>query len=135
MKKVLVKFAAVAVFGVLTFASCKKDDKNNSASLVGNWTLSEIGADANSNNNLDAGETGPAAQSGFSGSANFRSDNTYTTVYSIAGFSDTETGTYTYANNTLTTISQRDTTVILVKELTNNRLVIKTEQQWGVFTK
>ena len=135
MKKVSLKFAAVAVCGVLALASCKKDDKNSSASLVGNWTLSEIGGDANNNSTLDAGESAPASQGGFNGSAAFRSDNTYTLVLSAGGASNTETGTYSYANNSLTTVSSGDTTVIAVKELTNNRLVTLESRQFYVFSK
>ena len=69
-------FSAVAIATILFASSCKKDDKDD-VSIVGKWTISEIGADNNDNNKVDAGETAPASAIGLTGFLDLKSNSTF----------------------------------------------------------
>jgi hypothetical protein len=139
MKNPPLSYIACLAMGLLSLTSCKKES-NNSASIVGNWTLSEIGTDTNNNNSIDPGETSPVASVGISGSLALKSDNSYTLVSTYSFDSQTEKGTYVYANGSLTsTPTGGSPETVLVNSLTSSRLVLKepanNSPQWAVFTK
>lgn len=131
----------MAVAAVLFSTSCKKDDEAN-VSIVGKWTLSEVGTDANNDNKPD-GETGPVSADLYSGSLDVKSDNTFTLSQTWrGGQTETVSGTYTYSNNTLTTIAGGKTDLVTVNTLTSNKLITRrTETEeffvatWKVYTK
>jgi hypothetical protein len=136
--KLLRMCAAMLTVSVLLF-SCGKKDKV-SAGIVGTWTLSEYGADNNNNNIAEANELESVSSVGVSGTVTFNSNNTFTAVTNFGGASQTETGTYTYSNNTLTTTTNGGSPdVLIVNTLTNNKLIIKddssTPADWTVLTK
>ena len=142
MKKSYTKIVSVSVCLILAISACKKDSsENNNAGIVGNWTLSQIGTDANSNNVVDVSEIAGVAVFGVSGTYSFNSNKTYTGAITESGSTITESGTYTYSNKILTTISSGSTTVLTVNSVTSNKLVLKDESSapdpgtWIIYTK
>ena len=136
MKKVLLSMAIAAV---LFSTSCKKDEAE--VTIVGKWTLTEVGADANNNNKVDQGETGPVSAVGLSGFVDIRGNNTFTISATFMGQAETVTGTYVYSNNMLTTVAEGETDVATVNTLTSNKLILKNAAEgsaaatWEVYTK
>ena len=130
----------MAVATVLFSTSCKKDE-DEAVTIIGKWTLSEMGTDSNNNNKVDAGETAAASTVGLSGFLDFKSNNTFSASFSIGGMTETAAGTYTYANNSLTTVESGDTEVMTINSLTSNKLIIKNAAEgsgsatWEVYTK
>jgi hypothetical protein len=126
MKKV---FLSIAVLATL-FASCKKDDDNNNKSrhdmVIGTWTMNQWGADANNNQVLDAGETVPTSASTVNGTFTFNANGTAVAVASFLGITDTSSGTWALVDNDnyLQTISDGDTTYMLIKSISNNNLTV-----------
>jgi hypothetical protein len=129
----------LSLFSILVLFSCKKSDTNTpTATIVGTWTLSELGTDNNNNNVLDAGETAPASGAGITGTVTFNSNNTYTETVVVSGSTSTVNGTYTYAGNVLTaTPSGGSAIVSTVVTLTATKLVNKenSNSQWEVWIK
>ncbi len=138
MKNLLFAMAAVMT---LLGASCKKDEPTEktetNASLVGKWTVSELGNDANNNNVVDAGEISSASAAGISGFIEFKADKSFANSITIGGTTSTSSGTYTFASNTITTVSSTETKAVVINTLTANKLIVKstTNTQWQVYTK
>lgn len=126
---------------IISASACKKDettvDGSASTSIVGKWNLSELGTDANKNNVLDAGETTSVTGAGVSGYTDLKSDKTFSSSLTIGTVVFTASGTYTYANNSITTVSSSETKSRTVNTLTTNKLVVKDAEdaQWEVYTK
>jgi len=139
-----IKFLLLTAASILTLNACKKSDSPQqetvSASVVGNWTLSELGSDSNNNNTVDAGETSSATA--YQGVLNLKADKTFMASLNLGGTISTQAGTYTYANNVITTIpTSGDSKNGTVTVLTANKLVVKrtisssSTAQWEVYTK
>lgn len=133
-------FTVLTLCTMLAAGSCKKTDDSGGGSLIGTWTLTELGFDANNNNAVDAGETTPVPASSGTNTINFKSDNTYLSVSASAGSSYTENGTYTYANGMIITKYNNSTPdTAHVSSLTSNKLVIKDKSStpggWAILTR
>ena len=135
MKKILTVLAVV----VLLTNACKKDGGESEAeiSIVGTWTLSEGGTDANNNNVVDAGETSSAAA--LASTIQFKSDNTYTATITLGSTPIVASGTYTVAGGTISTVSEGNTKTGTVHTLTKNKLILKRtvsgSAQWEIYTR
>ena len=139
MKKTLLLICAGVT---LAAASCKKDDDNKTTTpaassrselIKGTWTISEVGADANSNGTLDAGESTSAVGSPFAGTQTFNADGTGS-INATAG-SENFTWMLQDNDNTLLLISPGDTAEVAIKELSSNKLVEVQSNLWFVLTK
>ncbi|WP_373522916.1 lipocalin-like domain-containing protein [Aquiflexum sp.] len=129
-------------------SSCGKDDDGPAGSpIVGTWTYNAANLTITVNNQplttflVSTGEYTAAEAAAFeafikttilnetdlSGSITFNADGTYRAVDG----SDVETGTYTLTNNDtrLSLTSDGDTQIVEVKELTNNRMVLKFSEE------
>lgn len=109
--------------------SCKKDDNNTTTPtparkdlIVGNWTLSQLGADNNSNNSADLGETAPVGTMGFSGTMSFSSNMTGSYNLNLI---DTSTGSFSWYltnnDNSLIQVEAGDTTRLEILELSSSK--------------
>jgi len=127
MKKSILAIAVLAAM----VTGCKKDDDNNTQSrsemLVGTWTMSQWGLDANNNDVVDAGETAPASASTMSGKFTFNSNGTASAIASFMGASDTTTGTWALVSgdNYIRTIEDGDTTYMEIKSMSGNSLTVR----------
>jgi hypothetical protein len=141
MKKLMLSAVALTVF----FAACKKNDDNGTRQemLVGKWSLTEFGVDANQNGAIDAGETGAASTLGMSMVTTLSSDGTSSTIGSFAGMpADTTAGKWSLmdADQTLRMIEDGDTTDFIIKGLESSKMTLLDKEggplaQWGVFQK
>jgi hypothetical protein len=125
MKKSILSIAVVAAMIV----GCKKsdDDKSRRDMLIGKWTISQFGFDANGNGIVDVGETGPAVDSIFGGNITFNSDGSLSTISTSGGTNDTSTGQWSLLSNDtyLRTITDGDTTDAEIKALSSNSLTVR----------
>jgi hypothetical protein len=127
MKKFNLRIAALAVSGVLAITSCKKENNSNNGPgpEVGNWTLTQVGEDENGNNKLDEGEVYTASEANIAMTINLKGDKTFTSSVTTAMGSANVNGTYTFANNALTTVANGETEVYPVTSLAADKMVIK----------
>lgn len=143
MKKAILSIAALSV--MFAVGCNKKDDDNGGGGrkdkLVGTWTLSEYGADANGNKVVDMGETTAASAANISGTLKLESNGSGTLSVTLFGSPGTATGTWelTDNENTLRFMETDDTTNFHIAELSSSKLsLLNTEPGqplWYVLTK
>jgi len=127
MKKSILSIAVIASFVV----GCKKDDDNDqsrSAMMAGTWNISQYGFDANGNGVMDNGETTAASPLTMSGSLNFNSNGTVISNIAAFGFpASIDTAQWALINNDnyLRTISEGDTTVIEIKNMSSSSVTLR----------
>jgi len=127
----LIIVTCISFATALSVASCKKSSSSSSTKdmLVGTWSQTMSGYDANNNNTVDAGET----TTDNSGTATFNKDNTGS--ISSSGFSFPIT--YSVNDKDLTIYLSGDTTKLLITSISSSSLTVKdpSDSSWSVFKK
>jgi hypothetical protein len=125
MKKSILAIAVLAAMIV----GCKKDDNDLSRKdmLVGTWTLSQYGLDANNNSVVDLGETAPVSDSFITAKFTFNGNGSATLVSSFLGMKDTANGQWALVNNdnSIRMIESNDTSYMDIKSITGNTLTLR----------
>jgi hypothetical protein len=137
MKGPFYKICFVALASLVTLISCKKETGQNMPTVVGVWSLTELGRDLNSNNAIDSGETDVATASRVKWIVNFNDNNTFTQVSNAFGNKE---GKWSVNNMALVTMSPIDTINYTVHSIspTELKLLRKDSQtfgSWYIFVK
>jgi len=123
--------ASCFAVAALSVASCKKSSSSASTKdmLVGTWTQTMSGRDANNNNIVDAGET----TADNSSTATFNKDNTG----SISGSGLSFPITYNVNDKDLSIYLSGDTIKLLITSISSSSLTVKdpSDSTWSVFKK
>ncbi|MGN6567081.1 MAG: lipocalin family protein [Flavipsychrobacter sp.] len=126
-KLLIVGCLSIAAFSI---ASCKKSSSSSTKDmLVGTWTQTMSGYDANNNNVVDAGET----TADNSGTVTFNKDNTGT----ISGSGLSFPMTYSLNDKNLSVYVAGDTTNLLITSISSSSLTVKdpSDSTFEVFKK
>lgn len=145
MKKQTKIFTAILAMGILFSASCKKkEDDSVKAKLTGKWKMTQIGADDNYNDVMEATEVGPVDDS-LNTSYTFNGDGTGSAMLDLGGGNFSVDFSWKLLNNDqdiqLSVLTE--TFVSHIQSITSSELVIKDtstvsgtlETTWSVMAK
>lgn len=108
---------------ILTMIGCKEDDNPASSSeddLIGTWVLTSIVLTSYNNSVLTP------EQAGVSGTIIMKSDKTFESTFNMNGEEDSESGTWSATNSTITLNGETETIVLEDYSIQGNKLYVNT---------
>jgi Lipocalin-like domain len=139
MKNAKLILAALFVSATVFTACSKDDDKTTAAPLEGKWYLSKVGASVSGVEQLNAYTNECSTKKDY---VEFVTGGVFNSVsYDDTCTADTSTGTWTRNGNTITTVSDGETDVETITNLTSSELKISSKDldtgitEVAVFTK